>query len=88
MNQNLEDELLQIVSTALSRPLSSLKRNLHLEADLGLDSLSLASLTTKFEKFLIHHPDVHQVTASLMASTTLGEFLDFILDINKEKIHG
>jgi acyl carrier protein len=83
-NKELEEKIIRTIADATLRPISTIHRTAHLEADLGLDSISLASLTAKFEEVISLHPEVSQLTQALLASTTVGEFIDLICESIKE----
>jgi acyl carrier protein len=56
----------------------SIHRKLHLEADLGLDSISMASLVAKFETIISNHPQMDQLLQSLLSAETVGELIDLL----------
>lgn len=70
--------VLEILSQATNRELGSIALNAHLESDLGLDSISLASLIAKFEGIIHNKPNVESCLKSLLSAETVGELIEIL----------
>jgi acyl carrier protein len=75
---DIENKILEILAETTMKERSSISHNLHLEADLGLDSISMSSLIAKFETLIIDHSQIAKLLQSLLAAETVGELIELI----------
>lgn len=75
---NLREKILRIIANVIGQDLSQLQPEMHLEADLGIDSIGMATLVAQFEPFIFKSSNVNELLQSLLAAQTIEEILVLI----------
>lgn len=79
MNLNeIKNLILRYLAQITMKDPSTINLDMHLEADLGIDSLSMANLISKFEDIIMTQPDVNGYVQMLLTAQTGGELADMI----------
>jgi acyl carrier protein len=77
-NQTAEKEVLLKISEITMRDVDDIQMDMSLADDLGIDSLSIANLISKFEARVMAHPSMTQYVKLLSNAQTVRQFCDLI----------
>jgi acyl carrier protein len=75
---NIEISVIEALSQITMQDANAIHMHMHLERDLGIDSLSIANLIGRFEELISLHPNVVQLVQSLGHAQTVEEFCALI----------
>jgi acyl carrier protein len=81
----VEKYILKILAETTMRKSDSISHNMHLEADLSLDSISMASLIAKFEPLIDNRSEIGSLLPALLASETVGELITLVYQNSKQE---
>lgn len=75
LQTDIEERIFDIIAKITMRERSSLKKEMHLEADLGIDSISMASLVARLEPLILAHPRGEHLLQPLLTAATVEELI-------------
>ena len=75
---DIENHILEVLAETTLRDPGAISHSMHLEADLGLDSISMSSLIAKFETLITDSSQMATCVQSLLAAETVGELIEII----------
>jgi len=80
--KNFEEEIIGIIANHVGVEASSINRETHLAADLGVDSMSMAVLIMKLESYFLKTKDRLPVDymQEFLGIETVGELIDTVLE--------
>jgi len=84
MTKEITLQILKIIGERVGRDPANLHLEMHLESDLGLDSISIATLVVQFQPLLHKSTENQKCLAKLLAAETIGEINKILLGANLE----